>query len=380
VLRASVLAAAATVIGTAHPAAAASRKLDLSASVRALASDNLFLVENGRATLMMEANGGADLTYQDERRSASASLVAGTRRYSREFDSEFFGRAQLSGTLRTSERLSLSASFRAARERLAEFEQEIASAVDPRRLSTSLDASFSASWRRSETSTLSPSFSIRRQSFEGGASLPGSAPLRSFTSIGTGLGFSRQLNERLSIGLAANGSADLFGGNDTGRSGQLSTSANASLALDEFTNLSGSLGVSRRIGGGGRFGGGSEGLGVTGSAGLCRRWLNQNGCVNAALSRQASGLGYAPRYTMGADYSWRIDRDTSIQASADYSRAEQFGRTFQFLSVNASGLRRVADGIAAGVTLGYRRRSSIVNASGAYAGINLSLTTDRNPS
>ena len=375
----SVLLLSAATVGW-GPTHAAERKLAVSATVRALASDDIFLTNRESSTLLGEGMGRLQWSQRDERHSLAADLSMGARGYSsKDIEGETFGIARLSGTRAITERLSTSGDLLIARERTAELANEVAAAVDPRRQVTSIQGSLRLSWKRNEQVTVVPLLDIRRQSFKqagvgGGAAALG-LPLRSFSSFGTGLGFNRALSERLTVGVSSRIMVDRFDGG--GVSVRVSGGGQATLALSETLKASGALGVDHSLH---RADGTQGSTGLTGNASLCQTWLHRNGCVRVASTRDASGLGSGERIEAGATYSWQIARNTALSADSAFTSTSFGERKLSFITANVNASHRIGEHLSLGLTAGYRRRAGLVRADGAIIGLNLSWTTEAVPS
>ncbi len=300
------------------------------------------------------------------------------REYSRLYNSETGGSADLRSTTQLSERLSINGGAQYSQQLAVDAFDQVTAAIDPRSLRIIKAANLGGALALSERSSMTANASVSQHRFRR------SEVLQGYDTVGAGIGYMRTLSPTLSVGANAQLSFQDYGPAGSSRVASLYGTAN--YRLDEHTTATGGLGGEWISIGRSSLPQGGEGgdyLLFGSNASLCRARLRMNLCVNGNVSAGATGFGQLQRQTsVGVSYDYRASERTSYTAGANYNRASSIGDTqfnpvfganesISFFSMRAGVERRLTRSLNLAGFGGYNQRSGFGTADAFFVGTEL---------
>lgn len=342
------------------------------ATVTASNNPRLSTAANVQA-MLLEISAEPQLTARSETSSFDASARLAYLRYSRLYGAQKSGNAQLAGTSKRSERLDVNGAANISYGISADAIGDISAAVDPQSTRMSGDVSLGSNINLSEKNSVSPSFRAGRVRYGDSDTLTG------YTSLAAGIGFLRRLTTRTSVGVQINGATQRY--EQGARSAVIALLANGKASLDEFTTLSGSVGVERPTMSNSLFSFKPRVL-LNGDVDLCRRRLRMTLCAVAAARSGASGLGSLQRLVSGGlVFTHEPTERTTYKLNVDYQRSTSLGNenigTLSYFAAQASFDYEVSEVLTLTGLSSYRRRSGAGTVGGLSFGAGIKFKTGR---
>ena len=364
-------------VALAAPASAAERRATIAATGGLSVADNPYLsTQSNVSALLAEFALHPKLSSKTEVSAVELSGTLGHRRYSAGLGSYLYGNGLLSASVRRSERLALSGSAHYRHEISTDSVEDTAGAVDPRSIRRAMGGRASAVWQVSELSSLSPSFSAERVSYDR------SDELLRHDQVTAGLGFTRRLSPTTSLGLAGNAMAIMYRGQPDAQ--VVSANATVSYRLSERFTVNGALGLERSsfTAGEGLEADRQSKLFVSGNGQICRRSEYSSLCAVASAASSPSGRGSIERrLSGGVSYGHRLGEFSNLSLGLNYQRSTALSQTgegrVEMLQASASFDKKLTDFLTVDTFLKYRRRGGLESARSAQAGINLRIKTGR---